>query len=326
MTIMTTCRICGAAGEHAAYTVREMMLGTGDPFLYFQCGRCRCLQIVEIPADMESYYPPGYYSFSSTSRDKTDNPAVSWFRQLRNHFSVSDTGIGSRMIRALFPNRKLLSLLQLGLDHDSRILDVGCGSGWRLYALREAGFINTLGIDPFIGGDIAYANGLRVLKRTVQEVEGRWDVVMFHHSLEHIPDQAATLRATAALLDPGGTCLVRIPTVSSYAWEHYREHWYQIDAPRHFYLHSEESMRILAEQSGLAMRRVVYDSTVDQFRTSELYRMGPGSLKESGFTREQVRAWKRRAMELNREGRGDQAAFYLQKDDVDGIKAGKTPV
>jgi len=307
------CRICNNSGEGTAYTVREMMLGSGDPFLYFQCSRCQCLQIAEIPSDMGKYYPRDYYSYSTTSRDKTDNPAVRWFRKLRNHCSVSDAGIGSRVIRFLFPNRKLLPLLDLGLDHDSRILDVGCGSGWRLFSLREAGFVNTLGIDPFISSDIAYANGLMIMKRTIHEVEGRWDIVMYHHAFEHIPDQAATLRATAALLVPGGICMIRVPIASSYAWEFYREHWYQIDAPRHFYLHSLSSMGLLAEQSGLAVYKVVYDSTVDQFRTSEMYRMGARSLQEAGFSRAQARAWKRRAVELNREGRGDQAVFFLHK-------------
>lgn len=308
-----TCRICKTSADHPAYTVREMMMGTGEPFTYFQCERCQCLQIAEIPSDMGKYYPRDYYSYSTTSRDKTDNPAVRWFRKLRNRCSVSDAGIGSAVIRSLFPNRKLLPLLNLGLNHDSRILDVGCGSGWRLFALREAGFVNTLGIDPFIGSDIAYANGLKIMKRTIHDGEGRWDVVMYHHSLEHIPDQAAALRATAALLAPGGTCLIRVPVVSSYAWEFYREHWYQIDAPRHFYLHSLSSMGLLAEQSGLAVHAVVYDSTVDQFRTSEMYRMGARSLEEAGFSRAQTRAWKRRAVELNREGRGDQAVFFLSK-------------
>jgi len=307
------CRICNNEGKGTVYTVLEMMLGSGDPFLYFQCGRCQCLQIAEIPSNIGAYYPHDYYSFSPTSRDKTGNPAVRWLRKLRNRCSVAGTGIGSRVIRSLFPNRKLLPLRELGLSCESRILDVGCGSGWRLYALREAGFVNTLGIDPFVGKDIAYSNGLRVLKRDVHEIEGRWDVVMYHHSFEHIPDQAATLRATAALLEPGGTCLVRVPVVSSHAWEHYREHWYQIDAPRHFYLHSLASMRILAEQSGLALEKVMFDSTVDQFRTSEMYRTGVKSLKEAGFSKAQVRAWKRSAARLNREGRGDQAVFFLRK-------------
>ena len=308
------CRICNTKGEGTAYTVRESMLGTGDPFLYFQCSRCQCLQIAEIPLDMGKYYPRDYYSFSTSSRERTGNRAAQWFRRIRTRASVGGAGIGYSIIRSLFPNRKLSALAEVGITRGSRILDIGCGSGWRLYALREAGFVNTLGIDPFITSDIAYANGLHILKRIVQEVEGEWDVIMFHHSFEHIPDQVGTLRATAQRLKPGGTCLIRIPTVSSYAWEHYREHWYQIDAPRHYYLHSVQSMEIAARQAGLSVRSIVYDSTVDQFRGSELCRSGVPLVRGGKSPREQVRAWRAQARVLNRERRGDQAAFYLQKD------------
>jgi hypothetical protein len=72
-------------------------------------------------------------------------------------------------------------------------------------------------------------------------------------------------------------------------------------------------MGLVAEQSGLAVNKVVYDSTVDQFRTSEMYRMGARSLQEAGFSQAQTRAWKRRAIALNGEGRGDQAVFFLSK-------------
>jgi predicted SAM-dependent methyltransferase len=153
------------------------------------------------------------------------------------------------------------------------------------------------------------------MKRTIQEVEGDWDVIMYHHSLEHIPDQQQALRASASRLRPGGTCLIRIPTVSSYAWEHYRENWYQIDAPRHFYLHSLESMRHLADQCGMVIQSIVYDSTVDQFRASEQYRRKSGSENDAHFSRAQIRAWKKQAARLNRENRGDQAAFFLRAAD-----------
>jgi SAM-dependent methyltransferase len=309
------CRICGSEGEWTAFTMREMMLGTRDPFLYFQCGRCQCLQISAIPASIGSYYPPDYYSFSSSSRETTDNRAAKWFRKVRTRASAGEAGPVSSIIRGLFPNRKLISLAEVGISRDSRILDVGCGSGWRLYALREAGFVNTLGIDPFIKSDITYENGLKVLKRVVQDIDGAWDIIMFHHSFEHIPDQIGTLQAAAHRLNPAGTCLIRIPTVSSYAWEYYRENWYQIDAPRHYYLHSVLSMEMLAQKAGLSVRKIIYDSTVDQFRGSEICRSGVPLVQGGKFPREQVQAWKARARVLNRERRGDQAAFYLRKQE-----------
>lgn len=39
------------------------MFGFGGEFIYFQCGRCGCLQTKAVPADLSRYYPPHYYSF-----------------------------------------------------------------------------------------------------------------------------------------------------------------------------------------------------------------------------------------------------------------------
>lgn len=320
------CRICNLGGNSKTFTVRETMLGYGDAFLYFQCDGCGCLQIAEFPQDIGRYYPVDYYSFSATSRDRVDNRVVRWFRRIRNRASAGGADPISRLARNLFPNRKLTSLVGTGATSGSRILDVGCGAGWRLYALREAGFVNTLGVDPFVAEEITYENGLRILKRTVQEVDGEWDVIMFHHSFEHIPDQVGTLKAVARLLGPGGTCLIRIPTVSSFAWEHYRECWYQIDAPRHCYLHSVKSMETVARLAGLSVQSVVYDSTIDQFRASELCRLGIPWVRGGKFPRRQVREWKRRSRVLNREGRGDQAVFYLRKADKECGSGGPSPV
>ena len=61
------------------------------------------------------------------------------------------------------------------------------------------------------------------------------------------PDQR-TFSAAHDLLNKDGVLLVRVPLSSSWAWEHYRENWVQLDAPRHLYLHSVKSMEVLARQ------------------------------------------------------------------------------
>jgi len=106
--------------------------------------------------------------------------------------------------------------------------------------------------------------------------------------------------------------LVRVPTVSSYAWEHYRENWIQLEAPRHFFLHSRRSLGLAAEQAGLSIDAVEDDSTEIQFVGSDLYARDIPFM--SGFpsvTRREILSARRRAARLNRHGRGDQAAFYL---------------
>jgi len=65
---------------------------------------------------------------------------------------------------------------------------------------------------------------------------------------------------------------------------------------------------------------VVCDSTAFQFWGSEQYRLGVALVDQRSpaaggrghlFTARQMRRWARAARRLNRQGRGDQAAFFI---------------
>ncbi len=137
---------------------------------------------------------------------------------------------------------------------------------------------------------------------------------MFHHSLEHVPDQLQTLRRARELMAPGGWCIVRIPVASSYAFKHYGVHWVQLDAPRHYFVHTTDSMSRLAAAAGLKLDHVIHDSTALQFWGSEAYRRDvPLGEARRLFSRSEMGGFERRAQALNRRGEGDQACFYLRR-------------
>ena len=299
-----------------------MMFDVGESFAYVLCGRCGCLQIAEVPRDMSRHYPPDYCSFKPALERRFANPIRNLFRLPRYRSAVLGKGLWGRLLHAVSPKAKLDVLRPLGLTETSRVLDVGCGTGSLLYKLRAVGFENLLGVDAFIERDIEYPNGLRILKRSIDGVDGTWDCVMFNYSLEHMPDQHAALSTAARLLRGGGTCFVRIPLVSSHAWEHYGVNWVQLDAPRHLYLHSRESFERLTRDAGLEPAEVVYDSDDFQFWGSEQYASGIPLKSErshstnpsrSIFSRAEIRTFRKKADELNRESRGDIASFYLRK-------------
>jgi SAM-dependent methyltransferase len=282
---------------------------------------------------MTKYYPPAYYT---STRLEGSRPAVSKVtkaaRTLRNRYACLGTGTLGRLLYQWWPNPAYRTWVaarfpgqgvrEIGLTRKTRILDVGCGAGELLLSLREAGFRHLLGVDAYLADDRIASAGLHGLKRSIHEVTGVWDLVMFHHSFEHLPDPQAALAAAARLLPPGGRCLIRLPLVSSYAWEHYGVDWVQLDAPRHFFLHSEKSLRRLAAGAGFEITKIVYDSTAFQFVGSELYRRdiplrsqtpADVQLRATAFSREEIAAFEEHARELNAETRGDQAAFYLTK-------------
>jgi SAM-dependent methyltransferase len=294
-----------------------MMFGTRDVFHYFACDTCECVQLIDPPADLSRFYPDDYYSYAAPAARTGLRGA---FRRRRNRGTFASRNVAAgpleRALARSFPypiHGADEWMSRLNAQRDSRILDVGSGSGALLLDLESAGYTRLTGADPYIAHDLEHPNGVRILKRTLHELSETFDVVMLHHAFEHVPDPLDTLRAIAKRLAPNGTCLIRIPTSSSFAWEHYREAWVQLDAPRHLFIHSRRSIAMLAERSELEIVDVVDDSTEFQFTGSELYqRDQPLSDLATAYSPTQLREYRLRAHELNREHRGDQASFYLR--------------
>jgi SAM-dependent methyltransferase len=315
-----TCRICGNIDGLRHYSVSEMMMGTHDVFDYFQCPSCGCLQISEIPANLGKYYPENYYSYRNKARN-LNYKLRSWIDRQRVLASLRGTStVGSIVNRYSKPLEYISWIRDIQIDFDSAILDIGCGQGRLLLRMSMGGFTNLTGVDPFIDNDISYYDNIRIHKQDLDEFSDskrKYDLIMLHHSLEHMPDQSRAFDSISKLLSPGGTALIRIPLADSYAWEHYRENWVQLDPPRHLYLHSRESLGLLAEKHGFIVSNVVYDSAKFQFTGSELYLrdipLSSDKKTRKIFSKKQLEEFETRAEELNNLSKGDQAIFYLKK-------------
>lgn len=86
------CKICGNTENNTPYTVKEMMYGTQDQFDYFQCSKCHCLQIAQIPENLAQYYPTDYYSYKAPTSLKHSKPFKFYKNRLRDRYSVFKKG------------------------------------------------------------------------------------------------------------------------------------------------------------------------------------------------------------------------------------------
>lgn len=294
------------------------MFGTREEFLYHQCADCDCLQIDAIPEDLGPYYPANYYSY-----DLTEHNSIKRLRRgTRRRLILTAPTLVSRSMRLFSGSDDLFHLYRnrLGVGPTSRLLDVGSGSGAHVIELREAGVRQAFGVDPYVPFTTERDGVPVVYKARLDELNDKYDFITFHHSLEHMPDQKSTLQETARLLAPGGKILIRIPTVSSEAYDKYGTDWVGFDAPRHFYLHSHSSLKLLANSVNLIVEDLWCDSNAIQFMASEQYRKNiplfdPLSAARDGgkqlFSLSERWAFKLRAVRLNRQLRGDSICAVL---------------
>lgn len=323
------CPACGDLGPHTSLQIREMWFAFDEVFPYLSCDSCGTVYIESVPEDLARYYQPDkYYSLQSDPEEVLGGPAVARVvRALGRSVLVGRDLLGAGMSR--LPNRNVYMMAagfrSVAVAHprptlESSVLDVGAGSGLLVYALHLAGMQNAEGIDPFIPRDLQYANGARVRKAELAEVSGTYDVVLLNHSFEHVPDPGAVLDTLRERLRPGGSAVIRMPTVSSEAYETYGTDWYSLDAPRHLTVFSRQGMAQLCERHGFDVVRVVDDSNSAQFWASEQIRHDIPLASErshyldpagSMFSRKQIAEWERRSRQLNAEGRGDQAAWVI---------------
>jgi SAM-dependent methyltransferase len=296
-----------------------MLHGTRETFDYFECGGCGCVQITEIPAELGRFYPEDYFSFRSLSAlDR--NLARRWIdpHRVRSGFGRRDV-LGAAVDAVSRPLDYIEWLKEAGLGPDTSVLDVGCGQGKTLLCMALGGLRPCDGIDPFIDATIRYRSGATVHKldlRAFTEASAtRYDLIMFHHSLEHLVDPAGALSLAGSLLAPGGRILIVVPVAGSAAWELYRENWCNLDAPRHIHLLTRRAMEILAGAAGLGVLSARSVGGLSQFVGSERYRRDiPASDRRSDralFTADELADFVRRTRSLNAEGRGDQMRFML---------------
>jgi len=319
-----TCKVCNVFNQNRQHTFFEMMFGSRDEFDYFECLNCGSLQIAEVPLDLGRHYPSDYLGVA-TADSNSPPESVGMLRKLlriqRSSYLMGRPNYLGWVVTKLGPNYFPYPwnwLKNTKITPTSEILDVGCGPGSLLDALHRQGFSRAVGQDIFQKWTLP---GVTIFRKPLAALSGQYDLIMLHHSFEHMPDPLVTLMQLKKLCNPKGTILIRIPVAGCLAWRIYGGDWFQIDAPRHLVIPSEKGMKLLARQAGLELRKIDFDSTADQFSCSEQYRLGiplkdPHSsfqrLHDSKlFTDEQKKSFADLAKRANDTGEGDQACFYL---------------
>jgi len=163
------CAVCGNVENNKTVVAKEMMFGFRDEFEYLECSDCGCLQIKELPKNIEKYYPDNYYSYNSKGEDHLIQTSFSKTlkrkskKGLLNFYLKGNNPIGkmiSSTYKSYYPWIKTKTL-----GSNSRILDIGCGWGELLLKMYNDGFRDLTGVDPYIKEEIRYKCGVTIYKK-----------------------------------------------------------------------------------------------------------------------------------------------------------------
>lgn len=174
-------------------------------------------------------------------------------------------------------------------EETARLLDIGCGNGTGMLAAAAAGF-ETHGIDTSAAAvQLCRERGLSAEVRHVDDPElgDDWDVATIWDVLEHIHRPEGFLSSVHARLRPGGTVLIKIPTVATRRARAVlrvapRVGNVALQIPAHVNYFTPISLRRLLECTGF---KVETETTVRSFRT----RPSGGSVKRR-FARTVIRS------------------------------------
>jgi 2-polyprenyl-3-methyl-5-hydroxy-6-metoxy-1,4-benzoquinol methylase len=306
------CKVCGNADFNQYYIGKEMNFGMGDEFTYFQCAKCRCLQITEIPDDMGKYYPENYYSFHFNEEKRKTKIANYLMKNAIQSRMEQFRPVGwlARLYNKYY-RESYFYLTKKQFNYNSKVLDVGCGTGIFLLQMYSWGFRNLTGIDPYLKEDIIYADTVKLYKKEIFDVEEKYDLIRLNHSFEHMPDPTGVFSKLAELLEDKGLLVISIPVGDCYLWRKYKMNWYQVDVPRHFFLHTVNSIAYLAKTNGLRVKEIRYEAKDESTALcSECYARED---KNYPFTRKTRQAFRKKTQELDLLQDGDQACFVLEK-------------
>ncbi|MDB5251795.1 MAG: class SAM-dependent methyltransferase [Flaviaesturariibacter sp.] len=230
------CPVCSSTSIEPRLVVRDHTV-SGKEFAVWQCGDCtlRFTQDVPDATDIGPYYKAeSYISHTNTSKGLINNLY--------------------QKVRALTLKQKASTIAAATGLSTGRLLDVGCGTGAFLNAMKKEGWQVT-GLEP----DADARRVARELYR-VEPLEASmlqdlppasFDAITLWHVLEHVHELHGTVAQLRKLLKPGGKLMVAVPNYTSQDEAIYGQNWAAYDVPRHLYHFTPRALTMLMERHGL---------------------------------------------------------------------------
>ncbi|WP_447979772.1 class I SAM-dependent methyltransferase [Candidatus Nitrospira bockiana] len=268
------CLLCGSDHSTPLLHGRDWLHQTTDQeFMVVQCKGCglRYLNPRPSPSNLGRYYPSGYFpdppsanrSALERSAKRLSGTLKQWIREDYYGYPPALPSTRFRSLRKLLlwpekTRRSLTGRHPIPWVGRGRLLDVGCNVGQNMRALQDQGW-DVYGIDL---SPVAVERARRVfddrVKLGVLETagyeDGFFDVLLFSHSLEHMPDPLRVLKEARRILADHGRVVIVVPNAGGVERRIFGPWWVHWDPPRHLYHFDAAALTRLLAKAGFTVK------------------------------------------------------------------------
>jgi SAM-dependent methyltransferase len=239
---LKNCPLCECKNHRELFLARDRHYGIPGSFRMVRCVHCSLIFLNPMYSDAElsAFYPDDYYAYQDNFR--------------RNHWK----DIVKRLLFCRVQTR------DPEFAEPGRMLDLGCGSGWFMCAMRDRGW-KTHGVE--INGSAAEigrrACGLEIFEGTLKQARfpaGYFDYVRSNHSFEHISCPGETLDEIHRILRPKGKILIGVPNSDSINAKLFGQYWWYLGAPVHPFTYSVNTLSQMLKKHNFQVERTAYNS------------------------------------------------------------------
>src|SRR5580692_3381840 len=270
------CILCGSVGVFVYRNRQDRLFGASGTWNLKQCVDRECGLIWLDPMPVNEDIGNAYANYYTHATQKTTE-SIGLRKRIRdliqrgywaNEFKY-ETGVQPSLSRNLGRILYLSPIHRREADATvrclsavagGRLLDVGCGSGEWMLAMRQRGW-EVEGCD-FDENAVKAAkqNGLKVKCGSLEEQnypDNSFDAVTLNHVIEHVPDPVGILSECVRILKHGGKLVLVTPNSSSLGHRVFKASWRGLEPPRHLHLFSMQSMHRAVAMAGFQSVSVV---------------------------------------------------------------------
>lgn len=277
------CGICGCCNYKAVLKFSPEQTDDRMTHYVVRCSECGTMRTS--PATSEAYldtvYGDGYYAFEFSEERRFSGLIKAVLSELFGYDFRPSFWLGA-IARAFGPILKRVYYRTPRGDSPGRLLDVGSGAGDFVKYARELGW-DAVGTDPSkVAVEKGRDAGLDIRNVHAEELSDafptgeKFDLITFHHSLEHTAEPIKALKEASKLATLSAKIVATVPNAGGLMARLFGPDWFYWSVPSHYYHFDETTLHSACGRVGLKPIKTYFASNYRGLNVSLVKRLNGG--------------------------------------------------